>query len=302
MRWSLPASFLIHAAILVAAIAVVASPDARRFEVEDEAIPVDIVDIEDVSKRQAVSREAKPEPEQPPAPPRIEDAQAVKPAPKPAEEIKQAAREPEPLPLDPAPLNELIEAAAEPAPEPEPQPVAEPEPRKAEPKPVPVPKKKPTPPRKLAEKPKAKFDPDELAALLNKIDGPRQAPPKPAETTGQPRLADFTSLSGTDDTLAPDLIDALRRRIESCWNIPAGVRDAQDLQIRIQVSFNQDGTLASNPLVINSSSHPAFDAAARSAQIAVKVCEPYNFLPIDKYDLWRNINLTFDPSRMLALN
>ncbi|MGE4247515.1 MAG: hypothetical protein AB7E66_16075, partial [Parvibaculaceae bacterium] len=289
----------------------------ERFEVkEQDSIPVEIVSIEDISKRQAVSKEApEPEPEKKIAPPKVEEAVKPKPAPEVAKEVKEAAKEPqsEPQPKpepkaepeeaqpDPQPLEELIketEAAPEPAPE------QKPEEKKAEAKPVPVPKQKPTPPKKEAakEKPKPEFNPDDVAALLNKIDDTRKSPPKPEQEEGVAKKAEFTSLTGADERLAADLVDALRRRIESCWSLPSGARDAQNLQIRIQFQLSIDGMLTSYPQLLNANPHPAFDAAARSAQAAVKQCEPYNFLPAEKYDLWHDIILTFDPSRMLATN
>ncbi|HSM19983.1 MAG TPA: hypothetical protein VK844_06415 [Hyphomicrobiales bacterium] len=287
------ASLLLHGAIVTAGV--VALPSLDSYQVEDfESIPVELVDIEDVSARHAVSKEAEEEPEAPPAPPRIEEAEAPKPAPEAAREVEQAAREPEPEPLpELEPLEELITAAVEPAPEPEPEKAAEP---------VPLPKVKPKPPKRVVEEPKPEFNADEMQALLNKIDETDQAPPKPTEMAGMPRLAEFDSMTGSDERLAADLVDALRRRIESCWTLPAGARNAEELQIKLQFTLNPDGMLSNYPLVLNASAHPAFDAAARSAQSAVKMCEPYNFLPIEKYDLWRDIILTFDPSRIFALN
>lgn len=315
MRYALPASFLVHAAILIAAVVVIPQPE--RFEVKDqESIPVEIVSIEDFSKRQAVSKEAlEPKPEEKIAPPKVEEAEKPKPAPEVAKEVKEAAKEPEAQPEptpepepkpeetqpDPRPLEELIKEA-EKTPEPAQEP--KPEEKKAETKPVPVPKQKPTPPKKVAakEKPQPEFNADDLSALLNKIDDTKKSPPKPSEETGAAKKAEFTSLTGSDDRLAADLVDALRRRIESCWSLPAGARDAQQLQIRLQFQLSIDGMLSAYPQLLNSNPHPAFEAAARSAQMAVKQCEPYNFLPADKYDLWRDIILTFDPSRMLATN
>ena len=298
-RWSLIASTLLHGAIVAAGV--IAMPSLDTYEVEEtESIPVEIVNIEEVSARQAVSKEAEEEPEAPPAPPKIEEVEAPKPAPQPAREVEQAAREPEPEPAPPElePLEELIEATAEPEPEPAP----DPEPEKAEAEPVPVPKVKPTPPKRVAEKPKPEFDVDQVHALLNKIDETDKAPPKPSEIDGQPKLAEFDSMSGSDERLAADLVDALRRRIESCWSLPAGARDAGQLQIKLQFALSPDGMLSQYPIVLNASSHPAFDAAARSAQTAVKMCEPYNFLPVDKHDMWGEVILTFDPSRMFAIN
>jgi outer membrane biosynthesis protein TonB len=293
------ASVLMHTAIVGAGI--IALPSLDTYQVEElDSIPVEIVDIEEMSARQAVSKDAPEESEEPPAPPSIEEAESPKPAPQPAREVEQAAREPEAEPPLPElePLDELIEAAAEP----EPVPAPEPEPEEAEAKPVPVPKVKPKPPKRVVEKPKPEFNAEEMQALLNKIDATNKAPPKPAEVAGQPRRAEFDSMSGADERLAADLVDALRRRIESCWTLPAGARNAEELQIRLKFALNPDGMLSNYPVVLNASAHPAFDAAARSAQSAVKTCEPYNFLPIEKYDLWRDIILTFDPSRIFALN
>ena len=297
-RWSLMASVLLHGAIVAAGI--VAFPSLDTYVVEEtESIPVEIVDIEEVSLRQAVSRAAEEEPEEPPAPPKVEDAETPKAAPEAAREVELAAREPEAEApqAELEPLEELIEAAAA---EPEPEP--DPEPEEAEAEPVPLPKVKPEPPKRIVEKPKPEFNAEEMQALLNKIDETSKAPPKVTEVAGQPRPAEFDQLSGSDERLAADLVDALRRRIESCWTLPAGARDAQELQIRLKFALNPDGMLSDYPLVMNASAHPAFDAAARSAQSAVKTCEPYNFLPIEKYDLWRDIILTFDPSRIFALN
>jgi outer membrane biosynthesis protein TonB len=296
-HWSLMASTVIHGAILVAGIVAMPSMDTYVVE-ETESIPVEIVDIEEFSQRQAVSKDAEEEPEAPPAPPRIEEVEAPKPAPQPAREVEQAAREPEPEPAPPElePLEDLITEAIEPEPAPE----AEAETAEAEP--VPVPKAKPKPPKRVAEKPKPEFNAEEMQALLNKIDEANKAPPKPSEIDGQPRRAAFDSMSGSDERLAADLVDALRRRIESCWTLPAGARNAEELQIRLQFALNPDGMLSDYPMVLNASAHPAFDASARSAQSAVKMCEPYNFLPVEKYDLWRDIILTFDPSRIFALN
>jgi outer membrane biosynthesis protein TonB len=298
-RWSLVASATLHLAIVATGLVALPSLDTYKVE-ETESIPVEIVEIEDLSKRQAVSKTAEEKPKEPVAPPKVEEAETPKPAPVAAREVEIAAREPEAEPPLPElePLDELAKEAAEP----EPLPAPEPEPKKVEAKPVPVPKAKPEPPKRVVEKPKPEFNADEMQALLNKIDETSKAPPKPADLVGQPKLAEFDSLTGSDERLAADLVDALRHRIESCWTLPAGARDAQDLQIRLQFALNPDGTLSDYPVVMNASAHPAFDAAARSAQSAIKTCEPYNFLPVEKYDLWRDIILTFDPSRIFALN
>jgi hypothetical protein len=105
-----------------------------------------------------------------------------------------------------------------------------------------------------------------------------------------------------DQRLAATILDAMRQKIESCWTIPAGTREAERLLIKLEIKLNRDGTLAAYPILLNSSSHPAFETAARAAQAAVEACSPYDFLPSDKYALWHDIILNFDPSQMLQRN
>ena len=59
-----------------------------------------------------------------------------------------------------------------------------------------------------------------------------------------------------------------------------------------------DGYVQSGPSVLNGGGDPLFNLAAEAAMRAVNRCQPY-VLPAEKYDLWRDINVTFDPREML---
>ncbi len=303
-----------HVAIILAAVVVLPSPE--EFQVKpQEALPVEIVNIEDVSKRVAMSKEAPEEkPVEKPAP-KVAKPQP-KPEPKPAREPEKAQPEPKPEPRpepkpepkprekaepapDPLKLKELVEKVAEPEPEP-----------KAKAAPAPRPRARPRNIRKLAalrkkqreEKKKPKKNTiDEIAALLNKVDEERKATPPKSDVTGAPQRSP-ADMAGDDMALSADMIDALRQKIESCWNVPAGVRDAAGLRVRIRFQMTPDGMISGGPEVLNSMAHPAFPAAARSGVRAVLECQPYDFLPPDKYEAWKDIILNFDPSRMLAVN
>ena len=121
MRWSLTTSILLHAAILASALVVLPNPDAFKVEPQD-TIPVDIISIEDFSKRQATAKNVEPpKPEEKIAPKKQEVVKDVKPAPEIAPEIKTAAREPVAEPPEP----ELEEPKKE---EPKPEEVKQPEP------------------------------------------------------------------------------------------------------------------------------------------------------------------------------
>src|SRR3970282_1390376 len=132
---------------------------------------------------------------------------------------------------------------------------------------------RPNPPPNAAKKEKKKpeFNPDDIAALLNKVDDKKKSPVKASDTVGSPRKGTFTSLSGSDDQLSAYMIDCLRQQVETCWSPPTGVREAQNLVVRVQFSLGQDGSVLSGPDVLNPSSDPLFEAGAGSAVRAALV-------------------------------
>src|SRR5262249_16633258 len=129
-------------------------------------------------------------------------------------------------------------------------------------------------------------------ALLDKRDPQRQA------ITGD--AVNRTPSLGTSTGQAPALtqseIDALRAQIQACWNPPAGTADAKELIVRVKILLNQDGWLAAEPVLMNRGSG-AFQIAAESALRAVRRCAPYK-LPIAKYEVWKDVEVTFDPRDM----
>ncbi len=98
-------------------------------------------------------------------------------------------------------------------------------------------------------------------------------------------------------TMSVNEIDALRSRIAQCWSPPPGGLGAEQIVVKLRLKLNEDGTLVGYPTVANSGSSPFFQAAADSAVRAVYQCQPYS-LPSDKYALWRDMILNFDPSEM----
>ncbi len=312
MRVSLPISFLAHAAILLAAVIVLPSVDSYKVP-EQPSIPVDIVDITQLSQRAATLKDAPAKkPDVKPAPPKVEKVKETKPAPKPAEEVKVAAKEPptpqpkvEPKPAeqvqaqpDPSQLAALIKKTEPPADQPKPDPQ-----KQADTQPVPIPRSKPKPPADFVKKEKKKpdFNPDEIAALLNKVPE-KKAPPKANDVAGTPLKGKFNSLAGSDAQLSADMVDWLRQQVERCWAPPTGVREAQNLLVKVHFALGQDGSILQGPEVLNPGSDSLTQAAEASAVRAVLMCAPYRGLPLDKYDIWKDVVLNFDPSRMLATN
>lgn len=300
MRKSLITSLVLHAAILIAALVVLPGPDKFKVQPQD-SIQVDISKISDDSKRKATSKTAE-KPIEKPAPKKAEVVKKAEPAPKVDEKVKTAVKEPvaeppppepkkpepkkeEPKPLDPDPLKDLLKKVEE-----EPKPKEEV--KKAEVKPV----KKPD--AKKPAKKKPELNTDDIAAFLNKTDDEKTAPQQPAEVTKAPELGD-AEIQGTDDALAATLVDALRQKLAGCWSVPPGAREA-DITVKVRFFLNPDGSVAGLPEVLNGSGDPLFATTAQSAVSAVKECEPYDFFPPDRYDLWKDNTINFNPNMMFG--
>ncbi|MEE8394364.1 MAG: cell envelope integrity protein TolA, partial [Rhodospirillales bacterium] len=86
-----------------------------------------------------------------------------------------------------------------------------------------------------------------------------------------------------------------------CWNLPAGAKDAQNLDIEIKVQMNPDGTVRQAEVVDLDTmlSDPFFRSAAEAALRAVynPRCQPFR-LSRDKYAQWRTMTLNFNPKEM----
>jgi hypothetical protein len=300
LRRSAFISTALHLAILL--WAVVLFPGGRALDapmITD--VPIDLLTPAEFTKIKAGMADAKDDtplaakPEEPKpqavtekAPAKSPEAEAAMPPPPPPPEAKA-----EPAPK-PAPEPEPEKVAKPKAPEPKP----EPEPKKAEVKPAPPAKDKPAKPKPTPQTAaKRDFNADRIAALLNKIpanakqpkpiDAPPDAPKKPVR--GQS--------SGTELTMSVNEIDALRAKIAQCWSPPAGGLGADAIVVKLRLQLNEDGSLIGYPSVANSGSSPFFQAAADSAVRAVYQCQPYT-LPVTKYEVWRDMILTFDPSQM----
>jgi hypothetical protein len=142
-----------------------------------------------------------------------------------------------------------------------------------------------------------------LALLDSKA--PKQAPTPPTPPP-QAQIAEAPQKGlGAQTASTLDLRDALLSQIRECWNVPVGAPTPEKLIVQVRVFLARDGSLAQPPLLepgtrAAAASNPYMRTAAEAALRAVNVCEPYKLLPADRYDAWREIVMTFDPSRMIG--
>jgi outer membrane biosynthesis protein TonB len=312
-----------HAAVLLfAAVSFAAKP----FEPpHTDAIFVETMPITDFSQMMAGTQDAKPKETPKPlvekkAEPRPVENQKAPVSEKPEVVTASTSAAPPPAP-EPPPRPEPREAAPAPPPPPKPE-AAKPQPAKPEPAPKPVeaealkpekqpakkeprklaatapaPPRRPPPQKRVAEKPpqpqqeQSRFDADQIAALLDKRQPRRVAAAgdvlSPTPAVGTPR--------GSAPQLSQNEIDALRARIQQCWNPPAGQADAKELTVLVRIQFNPDGSLATAPQLLSRVAAGYQQVAAESALRAIRRCAPYSFMPAAKYEAWKDIEVNFDP-------
>jgi hypothetical protein len=66
-----------------------------------------------------------------------------------------------------------------------------------------------------------------------------------------------------------------------------------DFETLIRVALNRDGTLAADPEPIFAPGSANGPALVERARQALRQCQPYGFLPANKYADWRVIDLVF---------
>ena len=101
-------------------------------------------------------------------------------------------------------------------------------------------------------------------------------------------------------TMTISEIDLLRQQLHSCLNLNVGVANLKEIKPVIFIEVNPNRTVKSAKVVNQERLvDPSFRTAAEAAMRAVNNpdCSPL-LLPEDKYDLWKEINFTFDFSWM----
>ena len=123
---------------------------------------------------------------------------------------------------------------------------------------------------------------DALSEALEGANTPRPAPAGPPLSQGEK--------------------DALRVSVSRCWNVGSLSTEALATTVVVTVSMTPDGKPETSTIRLLSSSGGS-DAAAQqafsAARRAIIRCGSSGFdLPAEKYDHWRDIEMTFNPERM----
>lgn len=264
MRGPLIASAIFHLSIFI--FAAVGLPyTLKEPPLISTPMSVEIVEIDEKTK-------AKEKPKINPKPIQEKKPEPPKEKPKPKETAPKMTEAAPPKPPKPAPMKKEAEVPA-------------PKPKKPEPKPEPK-----------EEKPEKDFQ-----TLLRNL-APDASEERPQEMENQKESESDAPAVTLAERVTMSEMDAFKRQIQQCWNIPTGAKYAEDLVIQVRVTVNRDRTVQSASILnrgrYNQDSY--FRAAADSALRALRNprCSPLN-LPPEKYEQWKAFTIRFDPREML---
>jgi colicin import membrane protein len=298
MKTGLAISALAHAALLLwGLISFAAKPLEAK---PNDALPVDIISDKQFSE---MTRGVKNAPKDAKSAPLVEkigspnlvDDSTAKVSPK--KELDATKAEVQPPPPTPEPKPKPVEAKPEKKPEPKVDPIAETLKKEEAKKKVEERAAKAHAEKLEREKKQAQaYDPNKIAALLDKREATRHASAGD-QLSPNPGLG---KSQGNASVLSQSEIDALRRRLAECWNPPVGASNAPNLKVVMRVLFKQDGSVANQPVLVAGTASSFGPAMAESAKRAILSCQPFKMLRPETYELWKDIEITFDPKDMFG--
>lgn len=123
-----------------------------------------------------------------------------------------------------------------------------------------------------------------------------------AVAAAQTETADETPAAPSGPPLSAGERDSLRVAVSQCWNVGSLSSDALNTTVIVSVSMNADGTPIAGSIALEgrdggseAGARQAFEAARR----AIIRCGARGYqLPQDKYEQWKEIEITFNPDEM----
>jgi hypothetical protein len=93
--------------------------------------------------------------------------------------------------------------------------------------------------------------------------------------------------------LPADIVAAIKSHLGKCFAPPSDVPDTRDFRVLMRIALKRDGALAAEPELISAPASAEGPPLVAAAKRALRECQPYGFLPADKYTDWRILDLGF---------
>jgi hypothetical protein len=98
--------------------------------------------------------------------------------------------------------------------------------------------------------------------------------------------------------LRAEQIAAFKAHLRKCWQLPGSVAKTSSTRVVMRVSLDVDGALVGEPTLVEASASRDGPAVYQAAMNALVQCQPYGFLPRDKYREWKLLDVSFTPREM----
>ena len=112
-------------------------------------------------------------------------------------------------------------------------------------------------------------------------------------------LAVLANAGAQTTVQAVSLTQTIHQCVQAKWKRPTSNNIGPLSVIKLRLRFKLDGTLATPPVVANPQNTRIFLTTSNSVATAVHACTPFR-LPRAKYELWKDIGLTFDPREVVS--
>ena len=244
-------------------------------------------DVKEVAKEETDVADPTPKPDPKP--------EETKPEPKPAEKPPEEAKPDEPKPDEQALPTEVpvpapkprVEKPKEAEKKPEETKTAE---AKAEPKASDKKKAdKKQDKAKSAATQKSDFNANEIADLLNKTDSQGGGAKR---STGEKAFGGKKTTGG--EKLSQSELDGLKGQITEKWTYTAGLEGAEDVVIEVRFSLDEGGNVVGDVEASATGGPPSTQSALLSAaKRAIRRAAPFQGLPPEKYDTWKDVIVNF---------
>ncbi|GGB73273.1 hypothetical protein [Henriciella pelagia] len=290
----IPASLLLHAAVIGAGYIVWPYVGADVLEEEFVIVPVDLVDLGEITNVAPVREQPEEtEPEEEPEPEPVEEEEPEDPV------------EEEPDERD-LPEDDIATAAEQSAPEEaeddivpdlDKEPEEEPEPEPEQPKPQQPKPPNPTPKRN----PLDDFLNDADSTFESERETKRRTDPPKQEQTKIPDVKpNQEARKGAGERTANTvrIEQLLYNQIYPCWDGVADQPEPKRLNVQMRAELDAEGNLIDIELVRPSRApigDRSMSLAIERALRAVRKCQPYR-LPRDDYELWKTANINLGPA------
>lgn len=102
-----------------------------------------------------------------------------------------------------------------------------------------------------------------------------------------------------DRTLTVSVVDALRVAMTRCWVIDKDRPDIDNIRAVAHLTMRRNGTVRDVwfESAAREQTDPAFAYVLQTIRRAIDVCQPFRMLPVNEFDKWEKIQLTFYPTQ-----